>query len=350
MFKGLKGLIARLLLCACFSVAGSAVRGQELTGLLLEFGSLRGALFGLLQERPAGTARLAFTLADLTGLNPDRLAYPYIAHKSWSISPALRYESNINGGINADTIYVYGLPFAVDEKSKAISDTTGGIAMSSSLHIAAAHGVILTMAAKGEYRHALKKNFSVRSASFNIGLSKNFENMRYIQALAYVGGRWTDFQHGKNYSAALTYGRLTGSARQLQDMSLTVARVFNNKVWQNRLRANWSLGLPAAGYFTLSLEKGERIAGEMLFDYAIGLSWSDFLFGRATSFSLSHREEKGIRIAGTEREDRVWSLRAERRISANLNGYIAVEKRDSTVDAFSDTLLDLGIVIRSLRF
>ena len=78
--------------------------------------------------------------------NARRILYKIRARKKWSgiFSVNVEQNDNINSGANADVVYLFGLPFRLDEESRPRSETG------------------LSFAGGGEYQHPLGENFRWR--------------------------------------------------------------------------------------------------------------------------------------------------------------------------------------------
>ncbi|MGI9296402.1 MAG: surface lipoprotein assembly modifier [Gammaproteobacteria bacterium] len=78
--------------------------------------------------------------------NIRRFLYKIRARKKWSgyFSVNLEQNDNINGGADADVIYLFGLPFRVDEESRPRAETG------------------LSFSGGGEYQHPLGENLRLR--------------------------------------------------------------------------------------------------------------------------------------------------------------------------------------------
>lgn len=346
-----RSLKSAILACALLLCIPAPAVAQETTRLLLEFGNVRSSLYGILAERPKGGSRFAYYLADMNALNPDRNSYPYVAHTNWAITPSLRYEGNVNDGIEADVIHIGGLPFTIDEESKAISAMTAGVAVSAAGAYALGRGVLLSTSVRSEMRKAIEnETFTVTEHSLNTALSYTSQKMWYGSLNGAITRRDTDYAQSKRQSFGFTLGKVFGDRHAVHDLSLGASKVFNDDVWQDRAVLTWSMAKPTFGHVQISAQVGAAQENKMLFRHSLAVSYSNFIWKQPTTISLGASVSDGGKFFGKDRTDNVYTASFERKLMSKLNGYVSVAKRDSTAEIYDSTTIDMGFIVRGWRF
>lgn len=326
------------------------VSGQGLTPLLLDFGSPREQLWGVLAEQPKGGAAFAFSVADQLALHPDRVSFPYLAGTGISLAPVLKYDRNVNNGFNGDRIYIAGIPFEVDEETKAVAATTVGAALSGGISFGVSRGTTLTFTGRSEYQRAIGETFEVTTDTAAVSLGYTSQSWNYLDAAYLVNNEKRELSTEKIKIGSLTVGRLFGTAGEdLHDLSLTAMRAWDQDVWQSRARIGWTGTLSRVGVFRLGLEKGEKIDGRLVPLTTIIGSYSNTLFGAPTTLSAVYSHKSGGRFFGEDRRDEIFRVAIERRVTRRVTLFTSYETTKSSIDSFDEDGFDIGITITGFR-
>lgn len=328
-----------------------AASAEALTPLLLEFGQPRSLLWGIVEDRPQGSARYAFQLADQLALNPERKNFPYTIGTSLTFTPLLKYDRNVNNGFKGDTIYIWGLPFSVDESTRAVESATLGGAVSGGVSFGLTKGMTLTTSGRSEYQRAIGAEFEVfnNTAAVNVGYTS--QSWDYLNAGFLYNQERRSLSNDTIQVASFTAGKLFGDAgRQLHDFSGTFSRVHEKSAWQNRVRVDWTGTFADYGVFKGGLELGEKINGTLLPQTSISASYSNVIFGAATTISAYYSERTGGFFFGTARQDNIFKIKADRKLSERVSVYLSYERKDSSIDSFDEAGLDVGFNITGFSF
>lgn len=321
-------------------------KAGDLSSLILEFGQPRSLLWSILEERPAGAAPLAFYLADQLALNPDRTRWPYSSETRLSFTPLLEYDRNVNNGFKGDTIYLAGLPFKVNDDAQAVEAATVGGAISGGLSFGIAKGLTFTMSGRSAYSHAIGYDFEVTNNTFAINSGYTSQNWTYLDTGFLINEESRELSKDRVRMTTVTVGKIFGKAyNHLHDISWTFSHVEDEAVWQKRLRVDWSGAFSDVGYFKLGLERGEKIDGYLLPELTASVSYSNIIFGAATSMSAYHSKKTGGYFFGSSRTDEVYKFKIDRKLSDHVNAFISYEKTASSIDSFDDAGFDVGIRI-----
>lgn len=316
--------------------------------MALAFGSPRLAFHSLLAEQPEGSRGYVFSLARQLGVQPEQ-GFPDVVQYGVTVSPVLRHEHNVNGGIPSDYLRIGDFLFKVDPDSRARNAVMAGLRASAGLSMAVAKGSVLSFSGYKEYRRAIGEDLSVGEHGGAVTLSHTRDDWSYIDVSAGQYEKRRKLGADSTKYAVATVGRIIGSAGVTQDVSGTFMRIRDNSSWQNRVRFNIASINPRLGLWRLSVEAGDRMDGRLLPTLSVTGVYSNIIFGSPTTLSLSAIQERGGEFFGTERRDDILIARADRRFSRKLSGYVSVERRDSNVEAFSNTNVEAGFLIRGLR-
>lgn len=343
--------IGGLLACLSLAFLPPKAGAEGLTPLLLEFGEPRTLLWGILEERPQNAVSLAFHLADQLALNPDRQGKPFLIGASLTFTPLFRYDRNVNNGFRGDTIHIWGLPFEVDENTRAVEAATVGGAVAGGISFGLARGTTLTLALRSEYRRAIGKEFEVFNNTAAMSIGHTTETWTYLNAAFLVNEEKRALSDDNIKIASFTMGKLLGEAgSNLHDISGTFIRAEESSAWQSRARVDWVGTYADHGLFKLGLERGEKIEGALLPTTTMTASYANILFGAPTMVSTSYRRKTGGSFFGAARADDIYQVKVDRRITDRISIHASYERKDSTIDAFDDSGLDIGFDIAGFRF
>lgn len=324
---------------------------EGLTPILLEFGTPRAQLWAILKETPQGGAAFAFSLADQLALNPDRKDFPFLAGTILSFSPLLKYDRNVNNGFKGDTIYIWGLPFEVDEGTRAVEATTVGGAVSSGVSFGVARGTTLTLSGRSEYQRAIGKEFEIFTSAAAVNLGYTAQNWTYMNAGFLLNEEKRALSDETTKIASFTAGKMLGEGhRYLHDVSVTFIRAEEKSTWQSRVRIDWTGTFSDAGMFKLGLERGREIDGVLLPRTTVTASYSNIMFGAPTTVSAFYSKKTGGQFFGAARNDNIYKIKAERKINQRVSAYLSYESKESTVSSFNEAGVDIGFNITGFRF
>jgi hypothetical protein len=328
-----------------------AASAEGMTGLMLEFGQPRTLLKSIIEEKPQGAANFAFRLADRLALNPARESWPYLSGTSLTFTPLLQYDRNVNNGFKGDTIYIWGLPFAVDEASKAVEAVTAGAAIASGLSFGIAKGTTLSMSGRAAYQRAIGKEFEVFNNTVSVNLGYTSQSWEYLNAGILVNEETRGSASQSTNLASITAGKILGGfGDHLHDVSMTLSRIEENSTWQNKARIDWTGAFEDYGVFKVGLERGQKINGTLLPKATITTSYSNVIFGAATTLSVYYGEKTGGNFFGVARDDKNYQIRADRKVTNRVNVFVSYENKNSTIDSFDESGVDLGFNITGFEF
>lgn len=342
---------SRCLAALLVSVSPAMAAAQDGLETILQFGTPRAQLWAVLKDRPAGGANFAFARADQLGLNPDRQIWPYVAGTALSVSPLFQYDRNVNAGFFSDTISILGVPFTVDEDSRAKAAATVGAAVAGTLAIGVAQGTILSFSSRMDYQRAIGARFEVVNSTAAVNLGHTTQDWAYFDAGYGASRRTRALADDATETASLTIGKLFGdSGRNVQDLSVTYTRAEEQSVWQSRVRVNWTGMFGGAGMVRVGLEKGDDVVGSLLPRTTLSASYSNLVFDAPTTISASFTEKTGGQFFGSPRSDTTYSIRGERKVSDRLSVYMSYTNTDSTIAGFDNAGVDLGFTVSGFRF
>lgn len=328
-----------------------AANSEDLSLLMLDFGYSRSLLWAMLAEKPQGGAKFAVQVADQLALNPDQKIWPYLANTTLSFTPLLKYDKNVNNGFKGDTITIWGIPFEVDEGSKAVAAATVGGTVTASAAFGIATGTILSLSARTEYQRAIGEDFEVFTNSAAMNISYTAQNWAYLNSGFSLQEEERALATDTTKSASFTAGKLFGQPENyLHDISGTISRVAENEIWQTRARVNWTGYFVDYGVISLGLERGEKIDGTLLPKMTATASYTNTIFGAATTVSAYYSEKTGGYFFGSPRKDDVYAITLDRAINNRVSAYISYERKKSSVNSFDDTGIDFGINFTGFKF
>ncbi|RWY33923.1 hypothetical protein EP867_19455, partial [Falsigemmobacter intermedius] len=332
-----------IIFSAIFSYPALAEVGG-VTGLALDFGSPRHQLWAILKEKPRGGERFAFSIADQLSLNPRRQQHPYITGSILTFTPTINYDRNVNNGFNGDTIYIWGLPFSVDENSRAVEALTVGGALTSGIAFGIAPSTTLSFSTRAGYQRALSKDFEIFTGTAVANLGYTTQGWSYINVGLLLNREERDLSDETVKIGSFTVGKLFGTpVGNLHDVSMTLIRAEQKSTWHDRVRFDWTSFHSSRGVLRMTLEHGEGVEAVLLPQNTFSTSFSSYLFNAPSTITVLYSKYTGGRFFGSEREDKIYKIRLERKISQRLISYFSYEKKVSTLNSFNDQGIDIGI-------
>lgn len=323
----------------------STVEARERWPLALAFGSARLGLHTLLLEHPEGSEALTFLFAKRLGVHPDQNAGPHIVHYNMSASPVLRYEHNINGGIPSDTIELGQLTFEVDPESRAKSSVVAGIQGAAGASAFLTTGTILSVSGLKGYRKSVTDPLAIRESEWQVALSYTSDTWYYMDASIGRSKVYRELADDFKKYRSVTFGKIVNRPHSVHEISASILRMDESTFEQNRIRFNVSSLNPDIGFWRLGFEFGETVEGALAPRLSIFSSYSNEIFGKPTTISFQATDKRGGDLFGVSRDENVFAIQVNRNISNNFIAYTSVENTMSSIDSFSETVVELGFSV-----
>ncbi|PTR12508.1 hypothetical protein ACN9JG_21225 (plasmid) [Cereibacter azotoformans] len=316
--------------------------------LAQEFGAARLLLKTLLKERPAGGEKYAILVAE--SLSLSRQGVTPRPRLTFGIAPVVEYDHNINGGFPVDEISIGPFTFVVDPESRARSGLTFGLRADAGASLAVADGLLFTLSAYGTARHSFEHDLNVLKYSTTACLKYTSRTWSYVDACASEYNLRRDLSEEERFFRSVTFGRVFSTGNASHDVAVTALHQRYLGDSQRRLRLSVSSVVREVGAFDFGVSVGDGPDGVLAMTQGVDVGFGSVLWGQPTRVSLAYLREEGGVFFGQDRSDERWLLRANRRLSPSVDGYVSLERKNSSLEAFTESLFNIGFEIRGRRW
>lgn len=340
-------LLSLLLVVVCTIVAtaqGRAAPVPEWRGALLS-GSQRLMLFSLSKTRPPGSfaarmslaRKLGFLHQPGDGLVPGK---PVV----W-LSPILEYDENVNNGVPGASVAIGGLPFDIDEDSRAKAGFVIGAHVGTGLSLAYGEGSTLDISLAGGLRHA--PSVDVTRSSLRLSACGNQHLTGWNWLTLCTGYTVSDARDidttEEGHFGSVGLRRIFSTPIGSHEGTLTVTRHNIDDYDKISLSGSLTSAITGLGALNVAANLGETVPGENTVVRGLSTSLSRPVFGRDTRLSLGLYKTRGEMFFGTRREDRTYTLSVSRKVHDRLWLGLSARKRNSTMDVYDENELTLDV-------
>lgn len=326
----------------------NGVIGGSEAELSYKFGNSRLLFRSLLDSKQAELTPVVDALAKSLSYGENvSLWQPKL---SFSVSPKLSYDDNINGGLPFDEIALGPFVFKVDDESRAKAGFLTGLQGDLAMHMSLAKGVTLQSHASLGGTYAPKHDIGQKTFNLGTCISKMAENWAYIETCIRRTGIKRHLNAEYRTTASLKGGRIFRARGALHDLNAEISMQDYKGERQSRIKLGGTSVVSGFGALQYSVLYGEKIEGVQMQTRGFDLSYSTVFAGRPSTISLLYAKEDGSKVFGMMRVDKKYVLRLSREIQKSLSAFVAVEKTDSTVSAFSHVSLEAGFSFRKLQW
>ncbi|MGL4311406.1 MAG: hypothetical protein ACRCSU_13060 [Paracoccaceae bacterium] len=312
-------------------------------------GNSRLALFSLRNARRPDLRQTAAVLAAQQGLGFPAGRRPQATPLQVAASPILTWDPNFNGGIPGETIMIGGLPFTVSEDSRAKAGAVVGASLTLGQNVVTRNGVVWAGNAGLTFRHAPEHDMSRTDLTLSVCRKQYQQRWMWIDLClgGFYRSRAGTEEHELNGSARIS--KLFSLARTDAEIGLAAQGARRPEYRKAGLAVDGAMVLAGFGAVSARFSIGERVEGRNTLHQSLDLSLTRAILGAPTRFSIGYLTEDGSQLFGQVREDRVISLGMTRPLSRNLAVSVGLQDRDSTIDAYDEQSVNVGLNLTGWR-
>ncbi|OYU77454.1 MAG: hypothetical protein CFE32_05785 [Alphaproteobacteria bacterium PA3] len=323
--------------------AGVAVAQSETWHYAIQSASPRVALFSLMREQPPGAEGVVQDLLAAQGLIP---AMP--PQVTWAVTPGLTYDRNINSGIAADELTLFGLKFVTDEATRAKAGWTPTLSFDVSAQLPYAEGAVLTAfsSAQSAYsfdHHLTKTDFTTGLCSANY-LGRDW----FFDMCLRKSRRLRDLGETQESAIAVTVEKIfaLGSSVHSIAVSPQIERVTDKS--RPLIGFSWRGVYPEIGVLSLNLLNGPALDGLSSTRQSLSIGLTRTILGAPMRLRVTVDQFAGQSYLGIARNDDRLTLTASRQIGIWAEVYAGYERNRSTIAGFNDDAALFGITLKGL--
>jgi hypothetical protein len=320
--------------------AASALAQSPTWPYALQSGSGRIALFSLLREQPAGSEALTQELLAGQGLIPSNGL-----GVNWAITPGFSYDRNINGGIAADELALFGLRFVTDAATRAKAGWTPTLSFNVSARVTYAEGAVLTAFSSAQSGYSFDHRLA--KTDFTTGLcTANYLGMDwFVDVCVRQSRKLRDLAETQETTGSLTVERIFALGASVHSVSVSpqIERVDD----KNRplISLGWRGVYPDLGVLSVNLLHGAEIEGYLTTQRAINLGLTRTILGAPMRLGVTVDRAAGQRYLGIPRIDDKITVTASRQIGTWAEVFAGYETLQSNIDGFDYEGVLFGVTL-----
>lgn len=316
------------------------VQGAELPAwpYAIASGSQRLALLALLNEQPAGSEAVTTDLAAAQGFVPDDGM-----SLSWTFAPGLVWDENLNGGIAADSLRLYGLEFVINEESRAKSGLTPTLTFGVAARKTLAPGAVVQIFSVATAAHSFEHRIGKTDLTLGICAANSLDADWFTDICLRQTRRIRELGNSTERVYSLGFEKLFGAGNALH--SVTIRPQIEELDGQTRpmFGMDWIGIYPDFGVLSVSLLGGEQPVGYAGVTRFASIGLKRDILGALTGLSLSAETSAGQRYLGLPRIDDAYTIRVTRPVGTWGEAQIGYRKSVSSIVGFSESALLLGL-------
>ena len=319
-------------------VTGAPLRGQEPAWPdAIASGSQRLALFALMREKPAGAEPLVADLLVANGFAPDGGA-----DLSWTLSPGLTWDENVNGGITATALNLYGLTFTIDEPSRAKAGLVPTLGVSSVLRKTVAPGMVVQGVALANLGYAPEHRMGRADLTFGPCAANHLGGDWFADLCARQTRRLRNLGNSTEQNLSVSAERLFAVGASLHSLTVKPQLDIFGTAHRGQIELGWIGVIPGVGTLNASLQRGQIAAGYSAVTHAARFGLKRAMWGAPTGVQLSVEQAEGQSYLGVPRRDQVYAILLSRRIAPYGEAQIGYRHTDSSIDGFGGGSVIVG--------
>ncbi|OYU17468.1 MAG: hypothetical protein CFE34_15595 [Rhodobacteraceae bacterium PARR1] len=291
----------------------------------------------LLREQPPGAEAVTSGLIVAQGFVPDSPA-----SVSWSASPGLSWDENINGGIAAEALRLNGLTLRTDADSRAKVGVVPSLSLGLIAEKTYAPGAVVKAFALTTAGYSPDYRIGKADLTFGLCSAHSLDADWFADLCVTQTRRLRQLGNSTERAYSIGFEKLFAAGHSLH--SLTIRPQIEQLDARTRpmIGLDWMALYPDLGILSLSLLAGETPDG-----YAGATRFASFgakrdLFGALTGLTASVETSAGQRYFGVQRVDETYSLSVTRKIGDWGEAQLGYRLRQSSIAGFDDTSVQFG--------
>lgn len=305
----------------------------------------------------SGSQRLALRYLLESGSSDAKASVNYLASElglagrrtpslKLSAQPIFRYDNNVNSGIASDEIRIGRLDFTVDEDSRAKAGVVLGARANAGVNLPLGNGLSTNVSGNLSYEYAPEWSYSKHRRGMSACLKHSADNWAFLDGCFSVYHRNNGGATDLNRYQSVTLGRLYSGPSGLGEVAMKLQR--RDKTRDEQMSATFSIShFQRAGYlYQTSLYLGEKRLGTNFATLGASAALTTSLFSQPTTVAVDYLREEGAEFFGEPLVDQTYTLSVSRPITSRLVAQIYANRRNSTVDAFSETSVGIDFFVK----
>jgi hypothetical protein len=293
----------------------------------------------LFQVRPVALSEaIAFDLLLLRqGYENTLVLHPSTRSQglSYSISPSLGRDQNINGGNPDKPLVLNGLTFVGQEELQAESGWLVGLNAGMSLSQPIAEGTYITSALQLYYGAHAGSNLRVGRYSLNTCANTQLSQAWYAGSCIAQSGTKRDLSSSRVQSISLEAGHVASLTNVTQAaVGVQLERVLTYDYAQNRYGFDLDVIHNFMPSTYVQVQKGQDVQGEHVLDFNLTVRQQIRLGRHGYGLSISRSVYNGSRLLGVAREDVIEALTVSTFLPDLGSINFGYSRTDSTIDYY----------------
>lgn len=304
-------------------------------------GSPRLALFALMREAPPGSEEFTAGLLVANGFAPDGGA-----DLSWTLSPGLVWDDNVNGGITASSLKLFGLTFSIDEASRAKAGLTPTLGVGGVLRKTVAPGMLVQGFALANLGYSPQHRLGRADLTLGLCAANHLGGDWFADLCGRQTRRLRDLGNATEQSLSASVERLFAVGTSLHSLSLKPQLDLFGTAQRGQIELGWIGVIPGVGTLNASLQRGQIAEGYSAVTLAARIGLKRQVWGASTGVQLAVEQAEGQSYLGIPRRDQVYSVLLSRQIARYGEAQVGYRLTESSIDGFGGGAVIVGFDFR----
>jgi hypothetical protein len=264
---------------------------------------------------------------------------------SFTLSPKIVYDSNVNGGFPGDGFTVFGFRFNIDEEYQAKSAPQIGVSAVVTGFARYGKGKIVEIT--GELDSLHNREFSVRRSAVSLCSKNDIGSWTFVDICA--SGRSTEKQLSSSDEEviSLKWSKILPVEKGALNIGARIQSEIGNA---NDSNVELNYVFRQFDSTETAVRFGSLASGDAKNNWNLQLSHTFYTFGRFVALQASFAESTGSPFFGNSRKDQYRSIAVKFPLGDKMVIGFGYEDNRSTIDLFSSASPTASIELRALRF
>lgn len=332
----IKQLPALALSIHAFSASMGAAKA-ETWPYAIQSDSPRILLFSLLREQPPGSEAATQDLLATQGLTPNAGLTV-----NWAVTPGLAYDRNINGGIAADELTLFGLRFVTDEASRAKAGWTPTLSFDVTASITYAEGAVLTAVSSLQTGYSLDHHMARTDFSTGLCSATYLGEDWFFDICARQSRRLRDLGETHETVGSLTLERVFALGSTVHSLSVSPQLERVNDKGRPLIGFGWRGVYPDIGVLSVNVLQGSEMEGYSATQRSVSVGLTRTILDAPMRLRVTLDRAAGQRYLGIPRIDDKVTFTATRQIGTWAEVFAGYERNQSSIAGFDDEAVLFG--------